>query len=53
MSVRLQSIQFSLPEHFSSAEEFLFAFDKHVTSFNLFNGCNYYVIVEVVCSSVM
>ena len=28
-------------------------FDKHVTSFNLFNDCIYHVIVEVVCSSVM
>ena len=42
-----------MPEHFPSAEEFLFAFDKHVTSFNLFNDCIYHVIVKVVCSSVM
>ena len=28
-------------------------FYKHVTSFNFFNDCNYHVIVEVVCSSVM
>ena len=51
--VWLQSIQFSLPEHFPSVEEFLFTFYKDVTSFNLFNDCNYQVIVEVVCSSVM
>ena len=42
-----------MPEHFPFAEEFLFTFDKHVTSFNLFNDCNYHVIVEVVCSSVV
>ena len=53
-SVRLAaSIQFSLPEPFPSAEEFLLTFDKHVTSFNLFNDCNYPVIIEVVCSSVL
>ena len=28
-------------------------FDKHVTSFHLFNDCNYHVIIEVVCSSVL
>ena len=28
-------------------------FDKHVTLFNLFNDCNYHVIIEVVCSSVL
>ena len=42
-----------MPEHFPSAEEFLFTFDKLVTSFNVFNDCNYHVIVEVVCSTVV